>query len=473
MRGGAPPGLNIRRGGHRRQPEKKRNIRTLVLVIAIAFLFLFTPAQDRIRAQIHEWMDQLLDEYGPARIYPVHASYSVERRVILVNPHGTEINFNYRLPIPFDRSDFGRADFGFEMTDGSVLPTDLLQSISRMEVRSAVGNTPVQIPFDSNDILLETNAIDLDSASAVYWPPLGENQNRCNTGRCVIWSGSIPPGTTATLIVEYDVSGSSFSWWDSSRAPDEAPRSSTGFSMTVGNAGSFADLSRPGHMGDMKAQFGSHSRWYDREPSPNDNYAIDGLDSIVVELAAEIHASLDAADADNAFAFAHAAFIEVRDTLTYSEGLSPARSGPVCLSEGRGDCDEQANAWMSILRTRQIPTWYEFGPMTDAEYAAWEPHAWANIILPFDEDWCNARDIKIESCWIEGEVDVVNNKWLLHTPTTFTEWIETPSNLGEDAFQFYRPLVIGCNGCWTETWNTLGQPEITGGTFRVPVREGV
>jgi hypothetical protein len=111
--------------------------------------------------------------------------------------------------------------------------------------------------------------------------------------------------------------------------------------------------------------------------------------------------------------------------------------------------------------------------MTDAEYAAWEPHAWANIILPFDEDWCSARDIAIESCWIEGEVDVVNNKWLLHTPTTFTEWIETPSDEGEDAFQFYRPLAIGCNGCWTETWNTLGQPVITGGTFRVPVREGV
>ena len=73
---------------------------------------------------------------------------------------------------------------------------------------------------------------------------------------------------------------------------------------------------------------------------------------------------------------------------------------------------------------------------------------------------------------VEGEVDVVNNRWLLHTPTTMTEWIEQPSFEGEASYNFYRPLSIGCVNCWTESWETIGEPEIMGGTYRVPVRIG-
>ncbi|MCS5534462.1 MAG: transglutaminase family protein, partial [Candidatus Poseidoniales archaeon] len=210
----------------------------------------------------------------------------------------------------------------------------------------------------------------------------------------------------------------------------------------------------------------------DRDPGPSRNWAIDGMDPVVIELANEIGSSLATDDAEDPYAFAHAAFIKIRDSIVYSQGLSPARSGPSCIVDERGDCDEQSNAWMSLLRTRNIPSWYEFGPMTDGQFSGWEPHAWSNAIFPFDEDWCNDRNILLSSCFVEGEVDVVNNRWLLHTPTTMTEWIEDPSNLGEAAYDFYRPLAIVCVNCWTESWDTIGEPIITGGTYRVPVRIG-
>ena len=79
-----------------------------------------------------------------------------------------------------------------------------------------------------------------------------------------------------------------------------------------------------------------------------------------------------------------------------------------------------------------------------------------------------AKMIDLTTCFVEGEVDVVNNRWLLHTPTTLTEWIETPSHNGEINFERYRPLSIGCIQCWTETWETIGSPDISGGTYRVP-----
>ena len=66
-RRGPPPGLNIRRGGKRREKKKSNNIRTMVLVVAIAFLFLFTPAQERISNQLEKWLDSFLEEFRPAR----------------------------------------------------------------------------------------------------------------------------------------------------------------------------------------------------------------------------------------------------------------------------------------------------------------------------------------------------------------------------------------------------------------------
>ena len=470
-RRGPPPGLNVRRGGRRRDKKKKSNVRTMVLVVAIAFLFLFTPAQERISNQLEKWLDSILDEFGPAREYPVYATYTAERNVNLFNPHSQPISFNYELPIPVMRTDFGHSEFGHELLDGSPNPVVTLQDVTSMVVHTEGGENFVMIPLN-NEYLIEDGAIALDSTSEIFWPPVGQNSDRCSVSRCVIWQGDISPGEFITLVVTYDVVGSSFTWWGGDRAPNEAPSSTLGFSMDSSNSGTYSDYQRSGQLNTMYDQFGVHKEWYDRDPGPSRNWAIDGTNGVVVELANEIASGLADDEQDDPYAFAHAAFIKIRDSIVYSQGLAPARSGPSCIDDGRGDCDEQSNAWMSLLRTRNIPAWYEFGPMTDGQFSTWEPHAWANTILPFDTDWCESHGITLDSCFIEGEVDVVNNRWLLHAPTTMTEWIETPSSLGEAAYDFYRPLSIGCANCWTESWETIGEPEIMGGTYRVPVRIG-
>ena len=470
-RRGPPPGLNVRRGGKRRAKKKRNNIRTMVLVVAIAFLFLFTPAQERISNQLEKWLDSLMDEFGPAREYPVHASYTVERHVNLMNPHSEPISFNYQFPIPTLRTDFGISEYGFELNDETQYPVMALQEVMNMVAHVAGTENHVAIPI-VEEYLTVDSAIALDSTSQIYWPPIGTGSERCDVTRCVIWEGDIPPGQIITLQVQYDVISTSFTWWGGERAPDEAPRSPIG-SIDNDNSGTYADYDRSGRLDSMYDQFGIHKQWYDRDPGPSRNWAIDGTNAIVVELANEIESSLNPDDLDNPYVFAHEAFIKIRDSIVYSQGLSPARSGAACIADQRGDCDEQSNAWMSVLRTRNIPAWYEMGPMTDGQFNAWEPHAWANAIFPLDEQWCNDNNIILSSCFIEGEVDVVNNRWLLHTPTTMTEWIEEPSHLGEAPYDYYRPLSIGCSsGCWTESWHTIGEPEITGGTYRVPVRIG-
>ena len=471
-RRGPPPGLNVRRGGKRRHKKKKTNVRSMVLVIAIAFLFLFTPAQDRISTQLEKWLDTLLDEFGPAREYPVHASYTAERNIHLVNPHSQSISFSYELPIPEMRTDFGYSDFGFESEDGTTsYPVVTLQEVTQMMVKTEGGNSHILVPL-TEEYLGANGAIEIGFGTEIYWPPIGQNDDRCSVSRCAIWQGDITPGTMVTLEVTYDVIASSYSWWGDDRAPDAAPRADAGLSIHSGNDGTYDDYERPGRLDSMYDQFGLEKKWYDRDPGPSHNWAVDGTSNVVVELANEIQSSLNPEDANSPYAFAHASFIKIRDSIVYSQGLSPARGGAACIVDERGDCDEQSNAWMSLLRTRNIPAWYEFGPMTDAQFSAWEPHAWSNAIFPLDEQWCIDKNIDLSTCFVEGDVDVVNNRWLLHTPTTMTEWIEQPSYRGEASYEFYRPLSIGCVNCWTESWETIGEPQIFDGTYRVPVRIG-
>ncbi|MBJ84320.1 MAG: hypothetical protein CMB52_02230 [Euryarchaeota archaeon] len=467
-RRGPPPGLGSRRGGKRRVAKKKNNLRSMVLVIAVAFLFLFTPAQDRISTQLQKWMDELMDQFGPAREYPVYAAYTVERNVFIENSYSQSLSFSYELPIPSVRTDFANSEFGFETQDGDPYPVVTLQEVVSMVASLKHGSNHVILPM-MEEYLLAENAHPLGSSTEIYWPPVGENSERCTVSRCAIWQGEVGPGQMVILNVTYDVISSSFSWWGDSAAPEEVPRAAFDLSIHSGNDGNYDDYQRAGRLDSMYDQFGSVSNWYDRDPGLSSNWAIQGENNVVEAWADEIDSGLNPESEQNSpYEFAHAAFIKVRDSIMYKKGLSPARSGPACIVDGIGDCDEQSNAWMSLLRARNIPSWYEMGPMTNGEFNGWEPHAWANVIFPLDEQWCMEKMIELTTCFVEGEVDVVNNRWLLHTPTTLTEWIETPSHNGEINFDFYRPMSIGCGPCWTETWETIGSPDISGGTYRVP-----
>jgi len=473
-RKGPPPGVGANRGRKRRDPKKKKNRRTLALAVAIAFLFLFTPAQDKIKYQLGEWKDDLMEELSGYREYPVAVSYSVEKHVTLDNVENREVWFNYRLPIPIERTERGIWGDGFEMDSGADYSAHNIQHIESMDIRVQTNppsnsETVVPIPLETSVYRTVDNAIDMGTTQ-IFWPQVGDGMDRCSVGKCVIWEGDIAAQTTVTLIARFEVSASSFSWWEDSGITSRVDRSPSGFSASIDNSGNFEDITRSGYLSTMHGQFGIHKKWYDRDTGSGENYAINGQDSSITSLASEIRASLDADEQDNVYAFSESAFNHIYNEIVYDTGLQGnARSGPKCIADGRGDCDEQSNAWMSLLRVYGISAWYEFGPMTDAGFGDWEPHAWANVLIPLDEDWCESEGIDVySSCFVEASVDVVNNKWLLHTPTSFTQWIEQPSTLGEGAYKFYRPLISnGSPGMWGEEWTTVGDVEITGGSYEI------
>ena len=144
------------------------------------------------------------------------------------------------------------------------------------------------------------------------------------------------------------------------------------------------------------------------------------------------------------------------------------------MEAGTGDCDEQTNAYFSILRTRGVPGWYAFGVLGDPYFSTdgWEGHAWGYIQLPLSETWCEDRNIVLQTCFVEAQVDVVNNKWLLSTPTAYIDWVEQADPSGEAVYDYYHPF----DRSWgpgtdpvqkTRGFETIDSVELNGGTYKV------
>ena len=104
-------------------------------------------------------------------------------------------------------------------------------------------------------------------------------------------------------------------------------------------------------------------------------------------------------DNKNAFTFAKAAFDYIRENIDYYTEIGSGKlplSGPACLLAEQGDCDEQTNAFLSLLRVKGIPGWYVFGILSSKSYTKWEAHAWGYIQLPMSDSWCESNNIELD-----------------------------------------------------------------------------
>lgn len=264
----------------------------------------------------------------------------------------------------------------------------------------------------------------------------------------------------------------SYSWWDSGRVDSRINGIEEGIQMDT--SGTFDDISLRDAFGESQQYRGQ--KWYDRGVSPIldsrslGGWAINAQNDDVTALSNQIIQSLPEGENDNAYGYARAVFDYLHANAEYDRN-SPiiARSGPECLAAGLGDCDEQTNAFLSLLRVKGMPGWYAFGALTDANFLEWEAHAWAYIQLPFSEDYCIEHNIVLSQCYVQGQVDVVNNKWLLHTPTAYLAWIEQPDASGDLLNAYYQPAWYTTGVERSPPVYTSVVSEMNGGSYRVPV----
>ena len=447
---GVAPRHAMSKGGAKRRGRKKRSrINQLGLVAFLAFIFFTPEARQYVLAKWAELEEYIMEGLAYTQTYPVDAEYTVVRTVDLWNNDSGDGWLKEAIPIPMDvMSKDSQIALGFN--DGTEAPVSMIQEIIDIELR--IDGETIAIPLNGLPHKSKDNAVTTQQNSQIWWPGQGPSSDHCKIESCVKIYMDIPENSHETVDFAVTLKSTSHAWWHSTRVDGKLDGKSEG--VSVHRSGTFSDIAERGY-GTKEMQFTSQ-QWYDRGGVTIEDdvygyitygWAIDARQAsapTVYQTAASISASLPSDLKDNAYAFARATFDWLNDNVPYDDyAPGTARGGEQCLVAGTGDCDEQSNAFMSIMRVKGIPTWYVFGALTDPQFNEWEGHAWAYIMIPMSDEWCEDNDVILDTCYIEGAVDVVNHKWLVHTPTAYIDWIEPYSSEGAITGGYYSGGLMG------------------------------
>lgn len=430
----------------------------------VAFILLSPQAQEAVLGEFGGVEEFIQSQLAPYHVYPNEASYTLSKIYDLTANGVSSQTENILIPPIVQSTIAGSAPFAY--TDGTedASPTVLQQTL---QITLSIDGQEINIPLDGLPHRSVSNAITTTNGHEVWWPSVGEGDGECPLAKCIKVRTNFQNGGSVRYILDLHMQSVSYSWWDDGRVDARIAGKEMGIHMD--NSGTFADLAQRGN-GVRQSDFGGNL-WYDRGPGAG--YAINAQDALVMSTADTIASSLPEGSSENAYAFSRATFDYLHAYVSYDrEAPSPARSGPACLAAGTGDCDEQTNAFFSILRTRGVPGWYAFGVLGDPFFSndGWEAHAWGYIQLPLKDSWCEERNIVLQTCFVEAQVDVVNNKWLLSTPTAYIDWIEEADPSASLVNRYYYPFDScnqPCDFDRKKSYETLGAVELNGGTYKV------
>ena len=447
--------------------RRKNRFRSVAMLGLVAFIMLSPQAQEAVFGEFGGVEEFLQSQLAPYHVYPNEASYTLSKIHDLTATGQTSQTENILIPPTIQSTLSGATSFAY--TDGREDATPLILQ-QTLQITLSIDGQDINVPLDGMPDRSFSNAITTVNGHQVWWPSVGEGEGECPLAKCIKVRTNFDGPGSVRYALNLHMQSTSYSWWDDGRVDPRIAGKDTG--INVENSGTFADIAQRGN-GVRQSEFGT-TLWYDRDNRPGiDNYAINGQDAIVSATADTIASSLPEGSSENAYAFSRATFDYLHAYVSYDrEAPSPARSGPACLAAGTGDCDEQTNAFFSILRTRGVPGWYALGVLGDPFFSneGWEAHAWGYIQLPLASTWCEERNIVLQTCFIEAQVDVVNNKWLLSTPTAYMDWVEDADPSGSLVNRYYYPFdqcPTSCDFDRKKSYQTLGVVELNGGTYKV------
>lgn len=448
--------------------RRKNRFRSLAMLGLVAFVMLSPQAQEAVFGEFGGVEEFLQSQMAPYHVYPTEASFTLAKNFdVSMSGSGTGFLTESILIPPTYTSSLSSASQLTYTNGDEPAPSVTIQETLELSVTVAGEN--INLPLDGLPDRSYDNRITTAAGHEVWWPDIGPGDEQCAVAKCVKVRVNLEGGDNVRYSFNIRLQSTSYSWWDDGRVESWVAGKEYGINME--NSGTFDDLTSRGN-GVRVSEFGG-GKWYNR--GSNGGWAINGDDALVMSTADAIAMTLPEGKSDNAYGFARATFDYLHEAVSYDrEAPTTARSGPECLAAQTGDCDEQTNAYFSILRTRNIPGWYAFGVLGDPFLSSdgWEAHAWGYIQLPMKDSWCDDHNIALQSCFVEAQVDVVNNKWLLSTPTAYLDWVESADASGNLVYEYYHP--VGPSGTIgpgdidrVRSFETVGDVVLSGSTYKV------
>jgi len=143
---------------------------------------------------------------------------------------------------------------------------------------------------------------------------------------------------------------------------------------------------------------------YLRDAYLHDEWKIEMSDPAVASKAREVAGSGDAASQLESL------YDWIVKSIKYRSLSGEPQTASRTLSDGMGDCDDQAILLISMARSLGIPAWLQLGAIYSKEDGTWGAHGWARAYVPTASGGVNVT------------IDTVSRDLMVHTPNRITEY---------------------------------------------------
>jgi len=336
---------NILKGG-------KNRFRTLVMLGLVAFIMLSPQAREHVLSEVGDLKEFLENPTLGYMVYDIDADYTLNRIVSASNGDATPQFMMENLPISPDIKALEGESSTFVYTDGTnPAPNQLIQDVT--EIKLIIDGQTINIPLEGIPPRMVADKITTANGHEVWWPGTsGTGSDFCIGGPCVKVQLNLGPSESTTFQYQTTIKTKSYTWdGDSGNILPTVPGFTTG--ITSESSGTFADYANRGD--GVREDTFTDAKWYNKNRLDQYDYAIDGAAANVIAAVASVESNLPEGN-DNVYDFVRGVFDYIRDNIQYDDDApNPSRSGPSCLGAGIGDCDEQTNAFLSMLRVRGVP----------------------------------------------------------------------------------------------------------------------
>ena len=177
-----------------------------------------------------------------------------------------------------------------------------------------------------------------------------------------------------------------------------------------------------------------------------DEWKIQATDPAIVALSKQINGN-----EKNVYTILKSTYDWVTKNIAYpgSPQAGDPQSSVETLQSRVGDCDDQSNLYMGLIRAAGVPGWLQLGALYDPSTGGLEGHAWVQTYVPYQ----NGGGVYVN-------IDLVNNNFLIWKPSLFCDY--TDNGNATDLKNYYYTFTYKYNGMpptFTDSYSVISYHE--------------
>jgi hypothetical protein len=174
-----------------------------------------------------------------------------------------------------------------------------------------------------------------------------------------------------------------------------------------------------------------------------DEWKIQATEPAIVALSKQING-----DQQNVYAILKSTYDWVTKNIAYpgSPQSGDPKSSLETLQSRVGDCDDQSNLYLGLIRAAGVPGWLQLGALYDKVTGQLEGHAWVQTYIPY-----------VNGGGVYVNIDLVNFNFLVWKPSLFCEY--TDNGNGTDLQNYYYTFKYTGQPTFSDSYSVLHYSE--------------